>query len=142
MYSDIALQVAIKFNELPAEKQILIMQSILIIAEVIAFFYIKHITKTNQTRPNGIANFILAMQCGSSRVENTLYFRRGENSPCNTYALVQVLFCRIKKIYMPFWYVFLFLQEGVKGITLASLPIIFSLEKYFGITYYIKNFVL
>lgn len=61
MYSDIALQVAIKFNELPAEKKILIMQSILIIAEVIAFFYIKHITKTNQTRPNGIANFILAM---------------------------------------------------------------------------------
>jgi hypothetical protein len=47
MYSDIALQVAIKFNELPAEKQILIMQSILIIAEVIAFFYIRHITKTN-----------------------------------------------------------------------------------------------
>lgn len=43
MYSDIALQVAIKFNELPAEKQILIMQSILIIA----FFYIRHITKTN-----------------------------------------------------------------------------------------------
>ena len=45
MYSDIALQIAIKFNELPAEKQILIMQSILIIAEVIAFFYIRHITK-------------------------------------------------------------------------------------------------
>ena len=42
---------------------------------------------------------------------------------------------------MPFWYVFLFLQEGVKGITLASLPIIFSLEKYFGITCYtiLKN---
>ena len=38
MYSDIALHIAIKFNELPAEKQILIMQSILIIAEVIAFF--------------------------------------------------------------------------------------------------------
>lgn len=46
MYSDIALQVAIKFNKLPAEKQILIMQLILIIAEVIAFFYIRHITKT------------------------------------------------------------------------------------------------
>ena len=46
MYSDIALQVAIKFNELHAEKQILIMQLILIIAEVIAFFYIRHITKT------------------------------------------------------------------------------------------------
>lgn len=45
MYSDIALQIAIKFNELPAEEQILIMQSILIIAEVIAFFYIRHITK-------------------------------------------------------------------------------------------------
>lgn len=29
MYSDIALQVAIKFNELPAEKQILIMQLLL-----------------------------------------------------------------------------------------------------------------
>ena len=47
MYSDIALHIAIKFSELPAEKQILIIQSILIIAEVIAFFYIKHITKTN-----------------------------------------------------------------------------------------------
>ena len=35
MYSDIALHIAIKFNELPAEKQILIMQSILIIAEVL-----------------------------------------------------------------------------------------------------------
>ena len=45
MYSDIALHIAIKFNELPAEKQILIMQSILIIAEVIAFFYLRHITK-------------------------------------------------------------------------------------------------
>lgn len=45
MYSDIALHIAIKFSELPAEKQILIMQSILIIAEVIAFFYIRHITK-------------------------------------------------------------------------------------------------
>ena len=33
MYSDIALQVAIKFNELPAEKQILIMQLILIIKQ-------------------------------------------------------------------------------------------------------------
>ena len=47
MYSDIALHIAIKFNELPAEKQILIMQSILIIAEVIAFFYIRNITKTD-----------------------------------------------------------------------------------------------
>lgn len=47
MYSDIALQIAIKFNEFPAEKQILIMQSVLIIAEIIAFFYIKHITKTD-----------------------------------------------------------------------------------------------
>ena len=46
MYSDIALHIAIKFNELPAEKQILLLQLILIIAEVIAFFYIKHITKT------------------------------------------------------------------------------------------------
>ena len=47
MYSDIALQVAIKFNELSTEKQILIIQSILIIAEVIAFFYIRNITKTD-----------------------------------------------------------------------------------------------
>lgn len=46
MYSDIALQIAIKFNELPVEKQIIIMQSILIIAEIFAFFYIRHITKT------------------------------------------------------------------------------------------------
>ena len=47
MYSDIALHIAIKFNELPAEKKILIMLSILIIAELIAFFYIRHITKTD-----------------------------------------------------------------------------------------------
>ena len=46
MYSDIALQVAIKFNELPAEKQIIIMQLIILIAEIVAFFYIRHITKT------------------------------------------------------------------------------------------------
>ena len=35
MYSDIALQLAIKFNELPAETQIVIMQTILIIAEIL-----------------------------------------------------------------------------------------------------------
>lgn len=45
MYSDVALQIAIKFNELSAETQILIIQSTLIIAEIIAFFYIRHITK-------------------------------------------------------------------------------------------------
>ncbi len=45
MYSDIALKIAIKFNELPTETQIIIMQSILIIVEIIAFFYIRHITK-------------------------------------------------------------------------------------------------
>jgi hypothetical protein len=47
MYSDIAIQLAIKFNELPAEKQILIMQLTLIIAEITTFFYIRHITKTD-----------------------------------------------------------------------------------------------
>ena len=46
MYSDIALQIAIKFNQLPAETQIIIMQIILIIVEIGAFFYIRHITKT------------------------------------------------------------------------------------------------
>ena len=45
MYSDIALQLAIKFNELPAETKILIMQTILIIAEICSFFYIRHITE-------------------------------------------------------------------------------------------------
>lgn len=45
MYSDIALQLAIKFNELSAETQIVIMQTILIIAEICSFFYIRHITK-------------------------------------------------------------------------------------------------
>ena len=45
MYSDIALKIAIKFNELLTETQIIIMQSILIIVEIIAFFYIRHITK-------------------------------------------------------------------------------------------------
>ena len=45
MYSDIALQLAIKFNELSAETQIVIMQMILIISEISAFLYIRHITK-------------------------------------------------------------------------------------------------
>ena len=47
MYSDIALQIAIKFNQLSAETQIMIMQIILITAEIGAFFYIyiRHITK-------------------------------------------------------------------------------------------------
>ena len=46
MYSDIALKIAIKFNQLTTETQIIIiMQSILIIVEIIAFFYIRHITK-------------------------------------------------------------------------------------------------
>ncbi len=45
MYSDIALQLAIKFNELSAETQIVIMQMILIILEICAFLYIRHITK-------------------------------------------------------------------------------------------------
>ena len=45
MYSDIALQLAIKFNELSAETQIVIMQTILIVEEICAFLYIRHITK-------------------------------------------------------------------------------------------------
>lgn len=45
MYSDIALQLAIKFNQLSAETQIVIMQTILIITEICAFLYIRHITK-------------------------------------------------------------------------------------------------
>ncbi len=45
MYSDIALQLAIKFNELSAETQIVIMQTILIITEICACLYIRHITK-------------------------------------------------------------------------------------------------
>jgi len=45
MYSDIALQVAMKFNELPIETQTITMLITLIIIEIIAFFYIKNITK-------------------------------------------------------------------------------------------------
>lgn len=45
MYLNIALQVVIEFNKLSAEKQILIIQSTLIITEIIAFLYIRHITK-------------------------------------------------------------------------------------------------
>ena len=44
MYSDIALQVAIKFNELPVETQVTTMLTIFIIIEIVAFFYIRHIT--------------------------------------------------------------------------------------------------
>jgi len=46
MYSDIALQIIIRFNQLSAETQIIIMQTIVIIAEIVAFFYIRHLTKT------------------------------------------------------------------------------------------------
>ena len=45
MYSDVALQVAIKFNELPIETQAITILTILIIIEIIAFFYIRHITR-------------------------------------------------------------------------------------------------
>lgn len=45
MYSDLALYLAIKFNELSAETQIIIIQITLIISEICAFLYIRHITK-------------------------------------------------------------------------------------------------
>lgn len=45
MYSDLALYLAIKFNELSAETQIIILQITLIISEICAFLYIRHITK-------------------------------------------------------------------------------------------------
>ena len=45
MYSNIALQVAIKFNELPMKTQAMTILTILTIIEIIAFFYIRHITK-------------------------------------------------------------------------------------------------
>jgi len=45
MYSDVALQVAIKFNELPVETQAITILTILIIIEIMAFLYIRHITK-------------------------------------------------------------------------------------------------
>lgn len=47
LYSDIALQMAIKFNQLSPETKIVIIQLTLIVAEIISFFYIKHITKNN-----------------------------------------------------------------------------------------------
>ena len=46
MYSDIALQTIIKFNQLSLEIRIMIMQIIVIIIEIVAFFYIRHLTKT------------------------------------------------------------------------------------------------
>ena len=46
MYSDIALQTIIKFNQLSVETRIMIIQIIVIITEIISFFYIKHLTKT------------------------------------------------------------------------------------------------
>ena len=45
MYSDIALQIAIKFNQLSVETKIIIIQAIIIIVEICTFFYIRHITK-------------------------------------------------------------------------------------------------
>lgn len=45
MYSEIALQIAIKFNELPIETQAITILTTLIIIEIIAFFYIRHITR-------------------------------------------------------------------------------------------------
>lgn len=39
------LDLAIYFSSLPAETQIIILQTIVIIAEIVAFFYIRHITK-------------------------------------------------------------------------------------------------
>lgn len=46
MYSDIALQTIIKFNQLSLEIRIMIMQIIVIIIEIVAFFYIRYLTKT------------------------------------------------------------------------------------------------
>lgn len=45
MYSDMALQLAIQLEKIPAETKIITMQIILIVAEIVAFFYIRHITK-------------------------------------------------------------------------------------------------
>ena len=45
MYLDIALQIAIKFNELAPETKIMIFQICYIIAGIGAIFYIRHITK-------------------------------------------------------------------------------------------------
>lgn len=45
LYSDIALQMAIKFNQLSPETKIVIMQVTLIVIEIISFFYIRHLTK-------------------------------------------------------------------------------------------------
>lgn len=45
MYSEIALQIAIKFNELPKETQAITILTILIIIEIMAFLYMRHITK-------------------------------------------------------------------------------------------------
>lgn len=65
MYSDIALQLAIKFNQLSAETQIVIMQTILIITEICAFLYIRHITKewyntrVNRNKPWGVYKNLL-----------------------------------------------------------------------------------
>ena len=42
MYSNIALQVSMKFNELPVETQAITILTILIIIEIIFFFYIRH----------------------------------------------------------------------------------------------------
>ena len=68
MYSDIALQVAIKFNELPAEKKILIMQSILIIAEVIAFLStVCYIILTDVWRPGGEMAYAADLKSASAR---------------------------------------------------------------------------
>lgn len=45
MYSDIALQLAIKFNELSGETQILIMQLTFMLCEVVSLLYINKLLK-------------------------------------------------------------------------------------------------
>lgn len=45
LYSDIVLQMVIKFNQLSPETKIVIMQVTLIVLEIIGFFYIRHLTK-------------------------------------------------------------------------------------------------
>ena len=45
MYSEIALQIAINFNELPKETQTITILATLIIIEIMAFIYIRHIAK-------------------------------------------------------------------------------------------------
>ena len=50
MYLDIALQIAIKFNELPTETKIVILQLSVVVFEIAYFFWLRKYFKEEEKR--------------------------------------------------------------------------------------------